>query len=125
MIEVVEQEILPGHAFTRLALTGSGSVVVHLGIVKPEAEGRPTAGMRLTRDGDLEGALAAIERDLRSRWKLNDLVLIRRLGELKVGDVIMAVGVAAAGKDEAFAACAEAVRLLKRRQGLRKEELRE
>jgi molybdopterin synthase catalytic subunit len=123
MIEVTEKEIRLGALLDRLTLSGSGSVVAHYGVVKAEAEGRQSRGVRLTRAGDLEGALAEVEAAVRSGWEVTDVAIARRLGELGVGQVILAVAVSAPGREAAFAACAAAVTMLKQRQGVSKEEL--
>jgi len=125
MIMVTEREIETGKVLEQISRTGAGSVVVHCGVVKPVVEDRKTSGIRLTPDGDLEGEMRKIENGLREKWDLVDVLLIRRIGELRVGDVILAAVVSATSKDAAFGACNEAVDLLKKKKGLKKEELYE
>jgi len=104
---------------------GTGSVAIHLAVVKPRAGDRPTAGIRFTRDGDPEGELRALEQRLRDRFDVEDVLLARRVGELRVGEVISLVAIAAAGRDDAFGACRAAVNGFKEMKGLGKQELYE
>ena len=120
---VTDREIDTGKVFEQISRTGAGSVVVHFGVVKPVVENRKTSGIRLTPDGDLEGEMQKIENALKEKWKLIDVILIRKVGELRVGDVILAAAVSATSKDAAFGACNEAVEVLKKKRGLKKEEL--
>jgi molybdopterin synthase catalytic subunit len=125
MIQVTESPIQAGKVFERLSREGAGSLVVHLGVVKPVVDDRQTRGIRLAPEGDLEGEMQKIESRLREQWRIVDVLLIRRVGELRVGDVILAAAVSATTKDAAFGACQEAVEVLKQKRGLRKEELYE
>jgi molybdopterin synthase catalytic subunit len=52
---------------------------------------------------------------------VEDVSLVRRFGELRVGDVISLVVVAAARREDAFGAFSEAVQRFKKIRGLRKE----
>jgi molybdopterin synthase catalytic subunit len=125
MIQVTDNPIEEGKIYEQLSREGVGSVVVHFGIVKPVIEDRKTKGIRLTPDGDLEAELKNIEGQLRGKWDIVDVLLIRRIGELLVGETILAAAVSAASKDAAFGACEEAVETLKKKRALRKEELYE
>ena len=125
MIKVTEHPIDVGQAYKHLSQDRAGSVVVHLGIVKPVVDDRATRGIRLVRDGDLEGELKRIERQLRDKWGVIDVLLVRRLGDLSAGEFILVAAVSAKTRDAAFGACQEAVEALKKKRGLKKEELYE
>ena len=123
MIEVTEKTLDLARLLAAIDQAGAGSVVVHVGVVKPEpAGGGKSSGLTLARGGDLEAELAAIEADLRSRFPLVGVVIARRLGRLAVGDHILFVGVSAPDRDSAFAACREALERVKFMKTLRKEE---
>jgi molybdopterin synthase catalytic subunit len=101
----------------------AGSVVVHFAVVKPAMDGRPTAGIRFGAAGDIEAELRTLEAKLRDAWKISDVMLARRIGSLKVGDIISVAVVAAGGREAAFGACGDAVELFKSMKSLHKEEL--
>jgi molybdopterin synthase catalytic subunit len=123
MIEVTQKPIDPAVIYGRLDIAGSGSVVVHFGVVKPVAGGKKTGGIRFAPDGDLEGEMASIEQQICHKWPVNDVLLIRRMGTLAVGDIILAAAVAAETRGAAFDACRFAVESFKKLQNIHKEEL--
>ncbi|UCD56307.1 MAG: molybdenum cofactor biosynthesis protein MoaE, partial [Candidatus Hydrogenedentota bacterium] len=102
MVELTDRPIDPTTVFGRLSRDGTGSVVVHFGVVKPVVEEKRTAGIRFAPDGDLEGEMRALEAEMRAKWELTDLLLVRRMGELAIGDIILAAAVSAPGRDAAF-----------------------
>ena len=123
MIELTGKEIDHRAMYERLCRECSGSVVFHYAVVKDVAEGKRTAGISFAADGDLEGELRGLEENVRKKWKIEDFILIRRLGDLKIGDMIMAVGISAEGRDDAFGACRDAVDGCKKLKCIGKKEL--
>ncbi len=66
----------------------------------------PAPGLYLQHyPGMTERSLTAIVDEARRRWRLNRVRVIHRVGQLAPGDQIVFVGVAAAHRGEAFAAC--------------------
>ncbi|RJP69702.1 MAG: molybdenum cofactor biosynthesis protein MoaE [Candidatus Abyssobacteria bacterium SURF_17] len=125
MIEITDKALDPRAVYDRLSHEAAGSVVVHIGVVKPVAQGRRTRGIRFAPKGDLAGELRSMEADLRSKWKLTDALLFRRVGELAVGDIILISAVSAPDREAAFDACREAVERFKRLECMQKQELYE
>jgi molybdopterin synthase catalytic subunit len=123
MIEVTENPIDASSIYERINTAGSGSAVVHFGVVKPVAGGKKTGGIRFAPDGDLEGEMASIEQQIRDKWPVNDVLLIRRMGQLVVGDIILVAAVAAETRGAAFDGCRFAVESFKKLKNIHKEEL--
>jgi molybdopterin synthase catalytic subunit len=123
MIELTEKPIDPQKIYARLSNDGAGSVVIHYGVVKPVAQGRRTRGLRFTPGGDLRGEIRVIEEDLRKKWNITDSLLVRRVGELSIGDIIMVIAVSSPDREAAFGACREAVERFKKLKLVKKEEL--
>ncbi len=123
MIEITMNPIDVGKEFMKLDLTGAGSVVTHVGVVKPDPEGGPSRGIRFADKGGAPSELESIERDLRQSYNLIDVVLVRRMGELEVGDVILVAAISAKGREDAFGACREAVERYKKMKLIDKAEL--
>ena len=123
MIEVTDKPIDALEFQGRLSREGAGSVVIHYGVVKGAVEGRSTTGIHFSASGDLEGELRRLEIGIRAKWKIEDFALMRRLGELRVGDMILAVGVSAEGRVDAFGACRDAVEGCKKMKNISKKEL--
>jgi molybdopterin synthase catalytic subunit len=124
MMEMVTEAPLdPGALFERIQKNGSGSVLFHYAVVKSQTGDKWSSGIRFERGGDIEAELAGIRTDVMSRWKIDDVLLVRRIGTLKVGDVISLVAVSSSASDDAFAACRFTLERLKKMTSLKKTEL--
>lgn len=123
MIELTEKTIDPQSVYERLSSDGAGSMVVHFAVVKPISEGKRTAGIRFAPNGNIEGEMKTLETELREEWDVIDMLLIRRMGKLCVGDIVSVVAVSAPGRESAFGASCNAVDKLKKMKCVRKEEL--
>ena len=57
------------------------------------------------------------------KWQIEDLLLIRRVGLLGIGDIISLVAVSSPNSEDAFAACRLGIRRLKKMVSIVKKEL--
>lgn len=97
-----------------LAFDGAGAVVVFEGVVRNHNQGRGVRGLRYEAYDEL--AVREGERivdAVRRRHAVDAVVCVHRVGDLQVGDVAVWVGVAAAHRDAAFAACREVIDAVK------------
>lgn len=120
---VTEYPLDAGNLFEKLRKQGSGSVIFHYAVVKSKAGEKPSSGIRFERRGDMESELAEIEADVRNRWSIDDILLVRRLGLLPVGDLISLVAVSARASQDAFEACQYALARIRKMTCLKKTEL--
>ncbi len=89
MVKLVETPIIPAAVFNSICSAFSGSVVFHYALVKKQAgSGKATTTIEYKAHGDVIMELACIAMELERRWKLEDVLLIRRTGCLNVGDII-------------------------------------
>jgi len=123
MVIVTEAPLDPGKLFEEIRKNGSGSVLFHYAVVKSQAGNNVSTGILFERNGDIEGELDEISSDARSRWQIDDILLVRRIGMLKVGDVISLVAVSAATSDDAFDACRYGLARFKKMVSLKKTEM--
>jgi len=123
MIELTDKPIDPKVVFEHLSRYGAGSMVVHVGVVKPKVDGKKTGGIKFEKAGELEAELEQVEKELRKKWGVTDAIIIKRIGNLKVGDAIMAAGFVAETRDPAFGACRDSVEMLKKLKNVKKTEL--
>jgi molybdopterin synthase catalytic subunit len=120
---VTEAPLDPRKLFEKIRKNGSGSVLFHYAVVKGEAGDRASSGIRFERGGDVEAELAGIAADVRGRGNIDDVLLVRRIGTLKVGDVISLVAVSSPASNDAFEACRFGLERLKKMVSLKKTEL--
>lgn len=85
----------------------AGAVVSFVGLVRESNDGSSVSTLTLEHyPGMTERALEKIVEEARSRWKIEDVTVIHRVGPLVVGDRIVLTLVSSAHRREAFEACA-------------------
>ncbi|GGI53169.1 molybdopterin converting factor subunit 2 [Oxalicibacterium solurbis] len=83
-----------------------GAVVTFIGTVRDMNDGSSVAEMELEHyPGMTEKALQAIVEQAKSRWNIDDALVIHRVGPLLPRDQIVLVAVTSAHRGEAFDAC--------------------
>jgi molybdopterin synthase catalytic subunit len=124
MVKVTEKLVSPQLLLDGLKTDSSGSIVMHLGIVRPESGGRRVISIEYEADiNAAERELSRITNEIRAKWKIQDIVLYRRVGKLNLGDVILIAAIAAPHRKEAFKACEYAVECMRNMKSVRKKEI--
>ena len=120
----VQSEDFDAGALTRALSAGRtdiGAVATFVGLVRGAADG--VQEMTLAHyPGMTEKALAEIADEACQRWHLMAVSVVHRVGALLPGEQIVYVGVAAAHRGEAFAACEFVMDYLKTRAPFWKKE---
>ena len=127
MIRVQSEDFDPGVEIAKLHAGRSdiGAVASFVGLVRGESHGERLISMTLEHfPGMTERELARIEAQARARWRLDDVVIVHRVGELKPGARIVLVATAAAHRAAAFEAAEFLMDFLKTRAPFWKRELR-
>lgn len=84
----------------------AGAAVTFIGRVRGLDGGREVAGLELEHyPGMTEASLAALIDRVRERWTLAAAAVVHRVGFVAAGECIVWVGVSAAHRADAFAAC--------------------
>lgn len=94
------------HALTEsVRSSGSGAVVLFLGTVRELTEGRRTVALDYDAYPQMaEVKLAELEAAARSRWPIDQVGIVHRLGHLELGDISVAVAVSCPHRAQAFEA---------------------
>jgi molybdopterin synthase catalytic subunit len=83
-----------------------GAVASFIGVCRDANDGEAVSTMTLEHyPGMTEKALEKIVDEAKKRWKVIDVLVVHRVGELKPADQIVLVVVTGAHRGEAFAAC--------------------
>lgn len=101
---------------------GSGSVVFHFAVVRRNTENKTTDSIEYCANGDVNEELRTICQEIREKWEIEDALIIRRLGQLDVGDIISLVAVSSPHRQEAFDSCRYGVDKLKKTSTITKKE---
>jgi len=126
MVKITEKSVSPQFLLDSLKTNSSGSVVMHLGVVRPDSNGRRVVSIEYEADiNAAERELSHIVNEILTKWTIQDIALCRRRGRLDLGDVILMVAVAAPHRKEAFEACEYAVECMRNMDSVKKKEILE
>ena len=108
MIRVQREDFDVGAEFARITAGRHeiGGVACFVGLVRDIAGDQRISSMTLEHyPGMTEREIAKIEAEARSRWALDDVIIVHRYGRLKPGERIVLVITAAAHRAAALDAC--------------------
>lgn len=101
----------------------AGGIVLFLGTVRNRNEGKRVKELEYQVYRRMaEQRMVAIEKRVRGRWAIRKMVMVHRYGNLKVGEVSVAVAVSSEHRTEAFEACRYAIDTVKHTLPLWKKE---
>lgn len=110
MIKVTKKPILPALVISQVKTNSSGCVATYVGLIRDYSQGKPVLSVEYKDSaGTAESRLKQIASEIRQKWPVNNIAICHRIGKLKVGDINLVVAIAAAHRDEGFAACWYAV----------------
>lgn len=123
MIRIVNRAIVLEEMLDSLKSDESGSVVMHMGIVRPS---KKLASIEYQSEKEeAEKELSHIVRDVKDKWEIQDIALCRRMGKLNPEEIILVSAVSAPHRREAFEACQYAVEQLRGMTSVKKREIYE
>ena len=102
----------------------AGAIATFLGTVRARSRGRGVIALEYEAYEEMaEDVMAAIADELQERYELCKVAMSHRLGRVEVGETSVAIAVSAPHRQDALAACADAIEALKFRVPLWKKEL--
>ena len=123
MIEITEKPISPELVVNKVKTDSSGCVVTYVGLIRDYSRGRQVLSVEYEdTEGKAENRLREIASEIRQRWQLDNLAICHRIGKLKVGEINLVVAIAAAHRQEGFAACQYAIDRFKELLPTKKKE---
>ena len=124
MVMVTEHPINPATAFGLVSTENSGSAVFHYAVVKENTgRERATTCIDYRHNGDVDAELEIIAADLKDKWFLDDVLLVRRTGRLEVGEIISLVAASSPNSADAFEACKYGISRMKGMITIKKNEV--
>jgi molybdopterin synthase catalytic subunit len=121
---IVQEPINPATAYDLLEGSGCGSIVFHYAVVKADAGSG--AGVTTCIDyrdkGSMEEELRGIAADIRGHHGVADVLLVRRTGCLRVGEIISLVAASSPNSEDAFSACRYGIGRMKKMTSVHKSE---
>jgi molybdopterin synthase catalytic subunit len=102
----------------------AGAIATFLGTVRAHSRGRDVIALEYEAYEEMaEDVMAGIADQLLARYDLCKVAISHRLGRVEVGETSVAIAVSAAHRQDALAACADAIEALKSQVPLWKKEL--
>jgi molybdopterin synthase catalytic subunit len=102
----------------------AGAIATFLGTVRAHSRGRDVIALEYEAYEEMaEDVMAGIADELLARYDLCKVAISHRLGRVEVGETSVAIAVSAPHRQDALAACADAIEALKSQVPLWKKEL--
>jgi len=123
MVEITKKPISPELVVKKVKTDSSGCVVTYVGVIRDYSQGKPVLSVEYEDSrGTAESRLREIADEVRQKWPLNNVAIYHRVDKLKVGDINLVVAVAAAHRQEGFAACQYIIDRFKEMKPTQKKE---
>lgn len=120
---ITREPISADSVLTRVGGPAHGAIDVFLGVVRDQNEGQPVSGMHYEAYVEMaERTLREIVAEATSQNGACTVAAVHRIGELRVGEVSVAIAASAPHRAEAFAACRYVIEEIKRRLPVWKQE---
>lgn len=104
----------------------AGGTVLFVGSVRDHNEAGSVSKIQYEAYREMaEDKIAEIGGEVRRRWKIKKFVAIHRIGNLKVGEISVAVAASAEHREEAFQACKYGIDKIKTNVPIWKKEITE
>ena len=124
MVLITTEPIDPRGAYDLIARKTAGSVLFHYAVVKAqEGSNGVTCHIEYSPVGNAEEELATIANEIAGLWAIEDILLVRRIGRVGIGEIISLAAVSSAASEDAFAACKFGISRLKKMRCIAKNEV--
>ena len=123
---ISEQPLDPGAVVGEVADDRAGAVATFLGTTRVESRGRTVQFLEYEAYPEMaEDVMAQIADDLKRRYSLCEVAIHHRVGRVAIGETSVAIAVSAPHRQDALAACKDAIDTLKETVPLWKKEVYE
>jgi len=114
LYEVTESPLLLDPLVAAVSQNTSGAVATFLGIVREFSRGRRVLHLEYDAYPEMAvGTMRQIGDELRTRWPVDRIAIVHRIGRLAIGEASIAIAVSAPHRREALEACAYAIERVK------------
>jgi molybdopterin synthase catalytic subunit len=123
MISITEKPIDLNEVLLHSKDDSAGATTLFLGSVRDHNEGQNVSGINYEAYKEMsQSVLLEIESEVLRKWDIKKFIAIHRIGDLKIGDVSVAVSISTEHRSDAFEACRYAIDTIKTRVPIWKKE---
>ena len=123
---VSEEPLDPSAVVAEVADERAGGIATFLGTTRIESRGRTVQYLEYEAYAEMaEDVMAQIADDLKRRYELCEVAIHHRVGRVGIGETSVAIAVSAPHRQDALAACTDAIDTLKETVPLWKKEVYE
>jgi len=123
MILITEEPIEPNDVLLHSKDDSAGAIVLFLGCVRDHNEGQDISGIHYEAYKEMaKSVLLEIENEVLRKWDVKKIVAIHRIGDLKIGEISVAVSISTEHRSDAFEACRHTIDAIKTRVPIWKKE---
>ena len=123
---VSEEPLDPSSVVAEVADERAGGIATFLGTTRIESRGRTVQYLEYEAYAEMaEDVMAQIADDLKRRYELCEVAIHHRVGRVGIGETSVAIAVSAPHRQDALAACKDAIDTLKETVPLWKKEVYE
>ncbi|NHC45642.1 molybdenum cofactor biosynthesis protein MoaE [Motilibacter aurantiacus] len=123
LVAVRDTALSVDEVLAAVASPGAGGIVTFLGAVRDTDGGRAVTGLGYSAHPSAEQALREVAAEAAAVEGVRAVAVVHRQGDLVLGDLAVVAAVAAAHRQQAFAACARLIDELKARAPIWKHQL--
>ena len=126
LFRITDEPIAPGALYDEVRADGDGAVVTFAGVVRDHSNGRRTDHLVYEAYPPMaEREMAKIGEEAASRWEVDDIAILHRVGRLEIGEISVLVAVSSPHRADGFSACRFAIDRLKQTVPVWKKEMSE
>ena len=126
MYKIIEEPIESSALQSQVLKEYNGAVVTFSGVVRNHSGDTPTDHLVYEAYEKMaERSMAEIGEEAKSRWGIDDVAVLHRVGRLEIGEISVLVAVGSPHRDEAFQACRFIIDRLKESVPIWKKEVGE
>lgn len=114
MTAISDKPIVLDTILNEITTPESGGINIFIGTVRNHSAGKGVVRLEYSAYVPMaEKLMNGIEKEMRKKWNLHNVVLVHRIGRLEIGDIAVVTVVSSAHRNEAFVACRYAIDRIK------------
>jgi molybdopterin synthase catalytic subunit len=105
-VTITEDDFYVDEVNNRIKMPQSGGIVTFTGVVRETTDDKKVSGIEIESYKEMSiKKISELIEQAKSKFNINEVEIIHRVGKLKIGDNIVCISVSAPHRKDAFVAC--------------------